>query len=96
MAALRRMAFVTGGSSSSSSVLAWLPPHKRGMMMTGDWSRFLSSTPRPSLPSLSKKDDEDEKETQRCVWEWRVGGILLPWSRCVAHIYPALSPSPSH
>jgi hypothetical protein len=62
-------------------------------MTGGDWSRFLSSTPRPSLPSLSKKDDEDDKETQRCGWGWCEGGILLPWSRYVAHVYPlSLSP----
>ena len=80
-------------SSSRSLALAWLPPHKRGM--TGDWSRFLSSAPRPALPILSKTDDEDDKETQRCVWRGRMGEGLFPWSpACGSHLLP--NPSPSH
>jgi len=41
--------------------------------MKGDCSRYLSSPPRPSLPSLSNTDDEDGKQTQRFVWKWRAG-----------------------
>lgn len=48
--------------------------------MKGDCSRYLSSPPRPSLPSLSNTDDEDGKQTQRRR-QWReLGGLSSTYS----------------